>query len=207
MAHLKICSSKHLPCLLRPYYVNSLWASDVIWLHRSESTLAQAMACYLTAPIHCLTQCWLLISTILWHSPESNSIVNTQATMLLNEFSNYAFKTIATYPRGQSFNDLVVDTMRVNMWTAWALHHIMTCSHEDNMGWYSIFFNMLSAKCRPYCSGVGVTEAPFVNLSVSEIFLMAKMHVVFFESHSYFTGVTAAQLRCHLSNINVIFNS
>ena len=56
-------------------------------------------------------------------------------------------------------------------------------------------------------SGVGVTKAPFVNFSVSKIFDLAKAHVRFFESHSYLTGVTAAELRRHLPNINVIFNS
>ena len=32
--------------------VNSLWLSDAIWCHRSVSTLAQVMACCLTAPSH-----------------------------------------------------------------------------------------------------------------------------------------------------------
>ena len=56
-------------------------------------------------------------------------------------------------------------------------------------------------------AGVGVNKAPFVNFSVSKIFDMAKVHVRFFESHPYLTGVTAAELRRHLPNINVIFNS
>ena len=42
---------------------------------------------------------------------------------------------------------------------------------------------------------VGVTKAPFAIFSVSKIFDLAKVPVRFFESHSYFTGVTAAQLR------------
>ena len=56
-------------------------------------------------------------------------------------------------------------------------------------------------------SGVGVTKAPFVKFSVSKIFNLAKIHVRFFESHSYLTGVTAAELREHLQSINLIFNS
>ena len=56
-------------------------------------------------------------------------------------------------------------------------------------------------------SGAGVTKAPFANFSVSEIFDLAKVPVRFPESHSYLTGVTAAELRQHLPNINVIFNS
>ena len=34
---------------------NSFWPSDVIWWQGSTSTLAQVMACYLTAPSHYLT--------------------------------------------------------------------------------------------------------------------------------------------------------
>ena len=56
-------------------------------------------------------------------------------------------------------------------------------------------------------SGVGVTKAPFVNFSVSRIFDLAKVPVRLFASHSYLTGVTAAELRQHLSNMNVIYNS
>ena len=56
---------------------NSLWPSDAIWRHRSMSTLAQVMACCLTAPSHYLNQCWLMISEVLWHSPNTNSTENT----------------------------------------------------------------------------------------------------------------------------------
>ena len=47
---------------------NSLWPSDAIWRHRSGSTLAQVMACCLTAPSHYLNQCWLIISQVHCHS-------------------------------------------------------------------------------------------------------------------------------------------
>ena len=56
--------------------INSLWLSDVIWRQGSRSTLAQVMACCLTAPSHYLNQCWLMISEVLWHSPDSNSTEN-----------------------------------------------------------------------------------------------------------------------------------
>ena len=52
--------------------LNSLWPNDAIWLHRSRLTLAQVMACCLTAPSHHLNQCWLIISKVRWHSVESN---------------------------------------------------------------------------------------------------------------------------------------
>ena len=57
--------------------VNSLWPSDVIWQQGSRSTLAQVMACCLPAPSHYLNQCWVLISEVLWHSPDSNFTENT----------------------------------------------------------------------------------------------------------------------------------
>ena len=59
------------------FTVNSLRLIDAIWRHRSGSTLAQAMACCLTVPGHYLNQCWLMISDVLWHSPDSNFTENT----------------------------------------------------------------------------------------------------------------------------------
>ena len=44
--------------------LNSLWPSDAIWWQISGSTLAQVMACCLTAPSHYLNQCWLIISKV-----------------------------------------------------------------------------------------------------------------------------------------------
>ena len=55
--------------------------------------------------------------------------------------------------------------------------------------------------------GVGVTKAPFVNFSTSKLFDPAKVPVRLFATHSYLTGVAAAELRQHLSNMNVIYNS
>ena len=44
--------------------INTLWPSDAIWRHRSGSTLAQVMACYLMAWSHYLNQYWLIISKL-----------------------------------------------------------------------------------------------------------------------------------------------
>ena len=52
--------------------LNSLWPRNAIRRHRSGSTLAQVMACCLTAPSHYLNQCWLIISKVPWHSPAGN---------------------------------------------------------------------------------------------------------------------------------------
>ena len=48
-----------------PFRVNSLRSGDGIWRHRSGSTLAQVMACCLTAPSHYLNQYLLIFDEIL----------------------------------------------------------------------------------------------------------------------------------------------
>ena len=59
-------SLKHQwPCMLVLALPFFLWPCDAIWRHRSGSTLAQVMACCLTAPSHYLYQCWLFIK-VLW---------------------------------------------------------------------------------------------------------------------------------------------
>ena len=71
---IELYASKHIDHNM----INSVWPSDAIWLHRSESTLAQVMACCPTAPSHYLNQCWLIINENLWHSPKSNSTASAQ---------------------------------------------------------------------------------------------------------------------------------
>ena len=63
--------------------INSLWPSDTIWRHKSGSTLAQVMACCLTAPSHYLNECWLTISKVQWHPSESNFTRDTPSHQLL----------------------------------------------------------------------------------------------------------------------------
>ena len=62
------CPGSFYMCVL----LNSLGPSDTIWWRRSGSTLAQVMACCLTAPSHYLNQCWLIISEVQRHSPGRN---------------------------------------------------------------------------------------------------------------------------------------
>ena len=76
---------------------------------KSESTLAQGMACCLTASGHNLNQCWHIINEDLWHSPKSNLIftASAQATKTYNEFQNYDFRIAIISPRGQWVNQTV----------------------------------------------------------------------------------------------------
>ena len=60
-------------------FLNSLWSSDAIWRLRSGTTLAQVMACCLTAPSHYLNQCWLTINFVQWHSYEGSFTRDTSA--------------------------------------------------------------------------------------------------------------------------------
>ena len=52
--------------------IRSRWPSDALWRQRSGSTLAQVMACCLTAPSHYLNQCRLIFSEVQWHSYKVN---------------------------------------------------------------------------------------------------------------------------------------
>ena len=52
------------------FAMNSLWASDAIWWHKSGSTLAQVMGCCLMAPNNCLSRCWPISSKDPKHSSE-----------------------------------------------------------------------------------------------------------------------------------------
>ena len=47
------------------------------------------MACCLTAPSHYLNQCWLIISEVLWHSPEGNFIWKARDMYPRCEFDYY----------------------------------------------------------------------------------------------------------------------
>ena len=75
---------------------------------------------------------------------------------------------------------------------------------------YCSYLNKTQSKSYRYHiigPGVGITKAPFVNFSVSNIFHLVKVPLRLFKSHLYLTGATTAELRRHLSNINMIFNS
>ena len=80
---------------------NSLRPSDAIWRQWSWTTLAQVMACCLTAPSHYLNQCWLIIRGVLWHTSESSFAGIAQGIDSGYEFEKYILKHIFKSPRGQ----------------------------------------------------------------------------------------------------------
>ena len=63
--------------------LNLLWPSGGKWRHISGSTLAQVMVCCLTAPSHYLDHCCLIIiSDVLWQSPEGNITWKVQRSLM-----------------------------------------------------------------------------------------------------------------------------
>ena len=100
----------HLPLVLHIYvselghlWFNSLWPSDAIWWYRRGSTLAQVMACCLMAPSHYLNQCWLIISEVLWHSPDGNFTWNAQDIYPWREFE---ITNLSLHPQVPGTNEL-----------------------------------------------------------------------------------------------------
>ena len=84
-------SCHQIIALYKPLWdvIHTLWSSDAICQHISESTLAKIMTCCLTTPRRYLDQCWLLISEVLWCC---NFI------SLYKEFENHNFEITAIYP-------------------------------------------------------------------------------------------------------------
>ena len=81
--------------------VISLWPGDAMWHHRTGSTLAQVMACCLTAPSHFLNQCWLVINCFLWHCHGSNFIGIMEEICPWNAFENFEFNITSISVRCQ----------------------------------------------------------------------------------------------------------
>ena len=86
---------------------NSLRPSDAIWRQWSWTTLAQVMACCLTAPSHYLNQCWLITRGVLWHTSESSFAGIAQGIDSGYEFEKDILKNIFKSPRGQWVNSFM----------------------------------------------------------------------------------------------------
>ena len=82
-------------------------------------------------------------------------------------------------------------------------HHLQHTHTHRYLYTPPCYFTLISVML----SGVGVTKAAFDSFSEIMIFDLVKVPLRLYESHLYLTGATAAELRRHLSNINVIFNN
>ena len=111
-----VITSNNAGLLLRTYFnevlfkiqkfsFNSLWLSDTIWRHKSGSTLAQVMACCLTAPSHYLNQCWLIISKVQWHSSECNFTKIPQPSVTEISWKITYLKFHSNFPGASEFKE------------------------------------------------------------------------------------------------------
>ena len=74
--------------IFKSIFFDSLWPSDAIWRHRSGSTMAQVMACYLMSPSHYLNQSWLIVSKVEWYSSKDQFTRDTSAISHWNYLEN-----------------------------------------------------------------------------------------------------------------------
>ena len=97
-------------------FLNSiLWPCDAIWWHISGITLAQVMACCLTAPSDCLNQCWLIsVGSYGIHLRPISQVVlkiSVSNKSLIND--KYPNEITATSARGQWVKNLLIISMMV----------------------------------------------------------------------------------------------
>ena len=81
-------------------WMQKLTHCGLVRQHRSGSTLAQVMACCLTAPSHYLNQCWLIIRQVQWHPYQGNFTKDASTINHLNLFENYMSKISFRFRRG-----------------------------------------------------------------------------------------------------------
>ena len=96
--------------------INSLWPSDAIWWHRSESTLPQLMACCLTAPSNYLNKCWLIIAKVLWHSFDNRFSTYAQPSITEIRFEIGYLKFYSDLPGANELNHIQQDSYQSWWW-------------------------------------------------------------------------------------------
>ena len=113
-------------------WVNSLWSSGTIWWHKTGSTLAQVMACWLTAPSPYLNQCWLVISKVHWLYSSHQSLKLSLKVLKSHELTHWPFWEV-TVILPNSFNN--------NWFISWVLLNEMASKwmvqgpSNVNIGW------------------------------------------------------------------------
>ena len=156
---------------------NSLWPSNAIWWHGTGSTLAEVMACCLTAPSHYLNWCWLLSSEVQWQSITwgqihkryvSHQLLNLNWKLLIWNFYQISLESlhicVTKLTIIGSDNGLLPDHRQAIIWTnADLLLNGPLETSFDEIGikiWTFSFkkmpLKMSSAKSRPFCHGLNV---------------------------------------------------
>ena len=88
--------------------INSLWPSNAIRRQGTESTLAQVMACCLTAPSHYLNLCWLIISKASGIHPRALLWEDLKIPIGKTRLKIAFFLTASRSPRGQWVNKNII---------------------------------------------------------------------------------------------------
>ena len=70
-------------------FINSLWPSEAMWLHKTGATLVQVMPCCLTTPSHYLNQYLLITSEVLQRSVDGNVPGNAQDIYAKYQLENF----------------------------------------------------------------------------------------------------------------------
>ena len=112
---------------------NSWWPGDATWRRGTRSTLAQVMACCLTAPSHYLNQCWLMIREVPWHSSGCIIIRRSEETNQWNKIESCSFKMASRSPRGQWVNSMGTRTLR-SLIATWLLWNFTAVTVNANKG-------------------------------------------------------------------------
>ena len=144
-------SFRNLTCGDQLADIKSLWPNDATWWHKSGSTLAQAMACCLTAPNHYLNQCWLVISQLLCYYRTANS-----QEMLKIPIFYTSLKITTTHPGAKEFTRTMGKTILIKHRKIWPLavnkwRIIFSWLHPHNsvFEWYKVQYTKNKEKKTP----------------------------------------------------------
>ena len=172
------------------YWV-TVWRSLWSYIDTHTDTQMQAMAIPNGQHSSWVKTCWNIAYLKLLHLPGANGLIRgiTEAYQQTNttQFHN---TNVAYNWRCKPSS---METLKPSLLAQASIHLMKTCAAMYHEGHQWVFWD-------------GGTNAPFVNFSISKSFGLARVPFIFFKSHLYLTGVTAAELRRHLSNIKVIFN-
>ena len=172
---------RNVACVSVLYLSKRLLSLAALWIHSFRVWLRDRASCH-------TTYSRLLLNILFIHRLH-------QISYITSDVLEVTAMNVLTIPVEIVMNNLIFSRQISNILIQICLEILMY-----NSGNFEIIFY------GPGMGGGGGTEAPFVNFSVIKIFDFAKITFRFIESHSYSTGVTAAELRRHLPNINVLFN-
>ena len=128
--------------------LKSLWPGDTIWRHGTRSTLAQVMACCLTAPSHYLNQCWLIIVEVPWHL--SQGVIRRYVKIAINK-SRLKIAVLKWHLGLPGANELKPWLAGLRFHLNSQNRHLITCPWEQELGVSFFIFGDCHALCTVEC--------------------------------------------------------